>query len=447
MKRGLVVSLIIAALAAVLLGGCKLGSNGVSVGGSGTVAQPVVGAPAIGMLSLGSFLPQSGAMFSNGFAAVGETVGSSSSDLMPTVLSPLGGTKWHAEKIGSVARYAMGAAEAGHTRVVVGMTAPAGASTDQVLFAATSDSGGAFQVRDLGELFGRRSAALIGIASTGESVGSTPILIAAGSVARVKGGVIGNPVGTDAMVLISKDSGKTWVVGLLPVPGSVTGAEVTAITFSPHSNAFPGVLVAGKGWTSPKGKLHGAEVALLWGTRDGGATWRFISDPVFSAAGRDFEPTAVAADAATVIVAGTADVSAKKSGAGPKQRESIEWVGGIDGAWHVITDGSSLQSGRSSAVTALFALDGGGYVMASETYDTTAGGAYHVGQPLKGNPAVQLSASPDSIVWGSGNASVPGIGSAATVNGIAEFGSRVAFFGVDKQSHGQAWVVDRGSIQ
>jgi hypothetical protein len=380
-----------------------------------------------------------------------------SGKFVPGLVSLVGGKNVRFEKIATDKRFVTGAVEVGRTRVVVGHSLPLNtAGHGQVPFSATSDNGGAFQLHDLGQVVGGRSAQLLGVASTGVASGSGSSLMAAGAVARSSSDDVGDVSGTDPLVILSQGSGKTWSMAApLPLPTGVTGAEALAVTHAPDGTAFPGMLVVGGGWTDATA-TGARDVGIVWQTQDDGKTWTVISDANFSQTGRDFWPEFVAADSSTVIVAGWADsVGSTAPGSSPTRSEDYEWVAGKDGKWQVVTDGNLLPAGRSSITTALIARDGGGFLWAGETYDTSAGEPFRPGQTEKGNPAVWLFSTPDGATWsrfdskvpGIVNSTVPGIGSAAVVVGIAESANRTAFFGVDTASEEHAWVVDRATIK
>ena len=456
MRRVLVVATIIVALVASCLGGCRFGPRASTAGSSGGGASSKVSPPQVGTFPLlppapSFFQPQSAVVFDGEIASVGYLFADPfSGKFVPGIVTLIGGKNVRFEKIGSDERVVTGAAEAGRTRVVIGRSLPANneAGHGEVPFAATSDNGGAFERHDLDKVVGGRSAELVGVASVGGTSDSNPALMAVGAVGRSSAADVGDVSATDPLVILTRDAGKTWSMSAaLPLPAGVTGAEALAITHAPDGTAFPGVLVVGAGWTDTTA-TSAREVGIVWRTQDDGRTWTVVSDRSFSQTGRDFWPHFVAADKNTVIVAGWADsVGSINQGPSTARSEDYEWVAGSDGTWKVVTDQNLLPRTRSSVTTALIARDGGGFLWAGETYDTTAGSAFYVGGTNKGHPAVWLFSTPDGATWTRIDSAVPGIGIAGIVVGIAESGNRTAFFGVEPSSVEHAWVVDRASIK
>jgi hypothetical protein len=125
----------------------------------------------------------------------------------------------------------------------------------------------------------------------------------------------------------------------------------------------------------------------------------------------------------------------------PVQTETVEWVAGSDGAWHVIGDGKSLNPGRSSRTTALATRDRGGFITASLLYQTSTG-PYKSGS----DPAVQILTSGDGISWNNVTTSVPDVDKSSQMMGVAEFGGQDVFFGADQSQGDAAWVVAASTL-
>jgi hypothetical protein len=409
-----------------------------------------VGEPTVGTHTLQTFIPMTAVTFSDGMASIGEQNAESGKVTIPAVLRPEGGEAWNVERVGSIYRFVSGAAELGSTRIVVGTTPTSEVpGKDEMPWVGVSDNGGAYRVEELGKsVFGGRSAELRGISSTGNTLDPDSVFMAVGGVERAAGYLVGNPSGTDPFAIVSED-GRTWTqTASLPLPDGVNGAEAWAVTYAPSGTAHPGTIVVGTGWADAgPGNILGRKVGIVWHTADAGKTWDIISDDNFFFPGRDFSPSLVAADDSTIVVAGWADAQGQiGSKVDQKQAESIEWYIGADGVWHIISDGKSLRATRSSLTTALVARKAGGFIEASEIYDT-ATGSYAPGAAQKGSPVVRLFSSPDAANWTLIDDSVPGIEKGAVVDGIAEYANRDAFFGIDNTTHSMAWVVDRASIK
>jgi len=326
------------------------------------------------------------------------------------------------------------------------MTAPGAPGVAQVPFAATSLAGGAYEVHDLGQLFGGRSAQIKGVVLSGDLVDTKSVLLAAGVVQPVGTSPLGTPDGTDSFAIVSKDEGKTWSSPtVLPLPKGVVGAEAMSVTRSPQTAAFPGVLVAGRGWTTDtSADPVGRQVMILWGTLDGGKTWKIIADPSFSLRGTDLAPMFIAADKTTIVILGTASTPPAKPGA-PAEQTTESWVADESGAWTVVGDSIGMRPDQSSVPTALLARDGGGFLSAREIY-TTADGPYVAGGAMKDDPTAYLAFSPDGVN-GQAVGSAPSPASTAVFDGIAEFGSHIALFGVDRSMHSRVWVIDGTAVQ
>ncbi|MDR3687413.1 MAG: hypothetical protein P4L93_10700 [Coriobacteriia bacterium] len=454
MKRALLLAMIMIALVGASLGGCAFGAKTPTAGNSDGGSQSSATPPQVGTFPLlppapGLFQPQAAAVLGGTISSIGYLIADPfSGKFVPGVASLTGGTAVQFEKIGTEERFVTAAAQVGQTRVVIGHSLPTGSQGHgQVPFCATSDGGGAFATHDLGQLAGGRSAQLLGVAASAD--GSNPVLMAVGAVGRSAQNDVGDVSGTDPLVIVSPDSGKTWSTSAsLPLPTGVTAAEALAVTSASGGTAFPGMLVVGAGWTDVSA-TGAREVGIVWQTHDEGKTWKIVSDENFAQTGRDFWPAFVAADNDTVIVAGWADsVGFVKTGSGPTRSEDFEWVAGKDGKWNVVTDGNLLAPTRSGITTALISREAGGFLWAGETYDTSAGGAFYAGQePQKGNPSVWLFSTTDGTTWSRFDSTVSGVDAAAIVVGIAESGGRTAFFGVDRNSEEHGWVVDSASIK
>lgn len=435
------------ALAAGALGACTLKTGGPAA--STTKPAPKVGLPALGTVALDSFIPNTATTFSDGVIDVGvQNTDSSGKNTVSAVVRPLGGMSWGFEHIGSGLKFLTGAAEIGKTRVIVGTEKndpiP---GRNNLPFAATSISGASYTVTING-LTGGRSAAFNAVGTTGDPRDSSSQFVLVGGIADQAGDLLGDPSATDAFVYLSKD-GRTWEpAAALPLPSGIKSAEAWGVTYAPSTAAFPGILVTGVGWADVTStNLLGRFMGIVWQSTDQGQSWKIVSDDNFTESGRDMEPHYVAASGSTIVVSGRADVQGQENSlASPKQSESIEWAAGSDGAWHVISDGKSLRSTRSSMVTALVARPGSGFIEASEIYDT-ATGAFYAGAQVSSNPVVRLFTATDGLAWNGITDSIPQMDKAALVSGIAEYGNRLVFFGLDQQTQSQAYVVDASKVK
>ena len=97
-------------------------------------------------------------------------------------------------------------------------------------------------------------------------------------------------------------------------------------------------------------------------------------------------------------------------------------------------------------VTALYARPSGGFIEASEIYDT-ATGAFYAGTKVSGNPVVRLFSATDGLAWNSIDAAVPQMDKGALVDGIAEYRGRLVFFGLDQDTLSRAYVVDASKVK
>jgi hypothetical protein len=439
------------ALCVGTLAGCGLLPKGSVTAGGPTTAPATIGSPAVGTFSLDPFIPMTATTFSDGMAGIGEENSRTTSATVPATLQPVAGGKglWNVQLVGSTFRFPTGAAELGSTRVVVG-TNPSNIipGRDDVPWVGVSDSGGLYAVSELGQsLFGGRSANFRGIGSTGNTLDPGSVFMVVGGVERTRGILEGNPAATDPIAVVSPD-GKTWTrTSPLPLPPGVVAAEAWAITYAPSGTAHPGTIVTGVGWADVgPDNILGRRLGIVWSTSDAGKSWKIVSDDNFSHTGRDFAPSLAAADDSNIVVAGWADAQGQIGKAGTKQKESIEWYMGADGVWHIISDGKSLRSTRSSLTTALIARKAGGFISASEIYDRQTG-PFSAGDKMTSDPVVRLFSSPDAATWTLIDDSVPGLDKAAIVNGIAEYADRDAFFGIDQTVHARAWVVDRATLK
>ena len=442
MKRFLIAGMTAIALTALLLGGCNLGST-TGTGGSGTrPATTQSSLPSVGVAPMLGFMPSAGATFDTGLIGVGAAIPDAGGSGLPAVVVPLGGTQWRTVKLGVFPGVAVGAAEMGHTQVVVGMSSPP--SGPQVPFVATSADGGDFAVQQLAQMFGGRSARMIGVVLTGELTDPSSVLVAAGIMQRTNTAQLGTVAGTDSFAMVSSDQGKTWTqFQTLPLPKGVVGAEAIAVARSPHSTPYPGVLVAGRGWTTDKkANPNGREVLILWGSLDSGKNWRVVHDPSFADAKLDLVPDCVAADNSNVVIVGTS-VATGKTGA---RQQTVSWTADSSGTWSRGGDSTTLPATKSSAPTALLALADGGFLIARQVYDTGSA-PFADGKLGTGKPKAEVAQYPDGGNGHDVSAQIPNFSTGAVVTGIAEFGSRLAFFGLDQAGNAQVWVADGTNVR
>jgi hypothetical protein len=374
---------------------------------------------------------------------------------LPVLWSVTSGPKWSVQQIGTVERWPLAAFELnsqsilGDRALVVGQDArDAGSTTPENSFAAVAASDGSWHIVDMdSRVPAGNSIELVALGATGDPTDMNSFFIAVGG--RLKGAPAAQYMSDDIagavpIATITVD-GANWNPAVdLPLPAGVTSAEASAVSYCGSGTPAPGVIVAGTGQTSDP--TRGTRtVGIVWRSTDNGTTWKVISDASFSEAGRNVDTQFLAADRTHIVVVGADDVSPALNAGTPAQRESLIWTLGSGGSWNSVDDGSSIPAGMSSTMTALAARAGGGFLLATQFYETSAGPTLPGGD-LTHKQTMTLSSSPDGATWTEITKSVPDMGKSAIVNGIAESGGYAVFMGMDTSGNGAAWITDSASI-
>ena len=374
---------------------------------------------------------------------------------LPVLWSVASGSKWSVEQIGTTERWPLAAFELnsqsilGDRALVVGQDArDAGSTAPENSFAAVKSGDGSWHIVDMdSRVPAGNSIELVALGATGDPTDMNSYFIAVGG--RLKGAPAAQYMSDDItgavpIATITGD-GANWNPAVdLPLPPGVTSAEASAVTYCGAGTPAPGVIVAGTGQVSDP-TLGTRTVAVVWRSTDNGTTWKVISDNSFSEAGKNVDTQFLAADQTHIVVIGADDVLAASTPGTPAQRESLIWTLGSGGSWNSLDNGSSIPAGMSSTMTALAARAGGGFLLASQFYETAAGPTLPGGD-LTHKQTVSLFSSPDGANWTDITRLVPDIGKSAIVNGIAESGGYDVFMGMDTSGSGAAWIVDSPSI-
>lgn len=96
-------------------------------------------------------------------------------------------------------------------------------------------------------------------------------------------------------------------------------------------------------------------------------------------------------------------------------------------------------------MTALAARRDGGFLMASEEFDT-ASGSTDPGA-VRGNPLAKIVFTLEAQTFNDITSSVYLIEKAALIDGIAETDTKDVFVGMDKFAAGNSWTVERSEIK
>jgi hypothetical protein len=147
------------------------------------------------------------------------------------------------------------------------------------------------------------------------------------------------------------------------------------------------------------------------------------------------------------VVGGQVDLTAASSVGGNPQQEAAIWVLGSGDTWRLGEGGQGLQPTQSSIMSALAARPDGGFLAASEVFDTASGSTYAGATAVTGHSAAQILFAPDGLAWADISSLVPGIDNASLVDGIAETADTDVFMGMDMSAAGASWTVDRSSIK
>ena len=362
------------------------------------------------------------------------------------------GPKWAGQQLGDTERWPEGAAELddggllGDRVLVVGQDVRAEASTTpEKSFAVVYQKDGLWHVSDISAQ--GQSVELRAIGVTGDATDMNTFFIAVG--ARKDEAPAGQYLDEDvtgampfAQVTVN---GTDWNPPVdLPLPDGVTGAEAVSVTYAGPSTPAPGVLAAGIGLVSDPA-LGTREVGIVWRSTDDGGTWKVVSDRTFDTPGRNMNAQFVAADSSHVVVTGGGDASASSSQGQDVQRGTLFWGLQSDGTWNRSSDASSLKSTVSSTPTALAARKDGGFLSASQYYQTMDGPRLPGGDAGTKAAALVFSA-PDGAAWQDVTDSKIRDG-ALLVNGIAETDKYDIFVGMDASGAGASWALDRSAIR
>jgi hypothetical protein len=374
---------------------------------------------------------------------------------LPALWSVTSGSKWSIEQIDTTGRWPLAAFELnsqsilGDRALVVGQDVrDAQSTTPENSFAAVRNKTAAWHVMDMdSRVPAGDSIELLALGATGDPTDINSFFIAVGG--RLKGVPAAEYMSDDItgavpIATITVD-GANWNPAVdLPLPAGVTSAEASAVTYCGPGTPAPGVVVAGTGQISDP-TLGTRTVAIVWRSADNGTTWKVISDSSFSEPGKNVDAQFVAADTTHIVVVGEDDVSTASTAKSAAPRESLIWTLASDGSWNSVDNQASIPAGMSSTMTALAARSEGGFLLASQFYETSAGPTLPGGD-LTHKQTVALFWSPDGARWTDVTSLVLDIGKSAIINGVAESGGYDVFMGMDTSGNGAAWIVDSGSI-
>jgi hypothetical protein len=142
-----------------------------------------------------------------------------------------------------------------------------------------------------------------------------------------------------------------------------------------------------------------------------------------------------------VVVVGTSAPAGKTRA----RQQTVSWTADSSGTWNRVDDSASLPATKSSAPTALLALDDGGFLIARQVFDTGSA-PFADGRLGSAKPKAEVAFYPDSRNGHDISAEISGFSSGAVVTGIAQFGSRLAFFGLDQTGDTRVWIADGTSL-
>ena len=375
---------------------------------------------------------------------------------LPALWSVTSGPKWSMEQIDTAERWPLAVFELnsqsilGDRVLVVGQDArDAQAQTPEDSFAAVRINGAPWAVTEMdSRVPPGTSVELTALGATGDPTDFNSFFIAVGGALKgappaqyLSDDITGaRPISTISV------NGADWNPAVdLPLPAGVSSAEATAVTYCGPGTAAPGVVAAGVGQVSDP-TLGTRTVAIVWHSTDNGTTWKVISDASMSEAGRNMDAQFMAADKTHIVVVGEIDVAAASAAGGATQRESFIWTLAADGSWSLKDNQTSLTTGMSSTMTALAARQDGGFLLASQFYETAAGPTLPGGD-LTHKQTVALSSSPDGATWTDATTFVPDLDKSAIINGIADADGYDVLMGMDTSGAGASWTVESASIK
>jgi hypothetical protein len=241
--------------------------------------------------------------------------------------------------------------------------------------------------------------------------------------------------GAKPLVLFS-DDGRTWSSVAPPLPAGWIGGGMVAVTATGPGTAFPGYVAVGAGVRNDPTTGSTTRGGIVWHSSDHGRTWQIVSDENFIDDGRGVSSDAVAADKSTIFVGGWAD----KLGASPGANGVIDQPGEY---WHITAaDGGhwkrnadDLPAGRSSRVTAMTALPGGGVAVATQLRDSDGKGEPDTG--AEANPEMQLTTTTDGETYTDLTQF-----EAREVTSMVSDGKVVVFVGTNAQGAGDSWYTE-----
>ena len=367
---------------------------------------------------------------------------------------------WEAEQIDTAIRWPVAAAELddgallGDRLLVVGYDDRGDdqLSDPEHSFAAIRNEGGGWDVVDPGaNLPAGTSLELLALGVTGDPRDMNTFFMAVGATksgAPTSRYLSEDITGATPIAMISLN-GMDWNPPVeLPLPGVVSEATATSVAFCGPDTPAPGVVAVGYGYMGDD-MLGTRMVGIVWHSADNGATWKVISNNSwFAAGGKNISARFVATDGANVVVAGQVDASGSTTVGDNVEQASAMWLMGAEGSsWSVANDGHAKDGLRSSITTALVALRGGGFIEASEDFDTASGSTDPGADAVAGNPIVLLRRSLKGGTWPMVTDSVSGIKDAALVDGILEVGAAVLLVGMDTSGLGASWTAERSAIE
>ena len=390
-----------------------------------------------------------GTALRDGIAVVGSQL--SRDGYPPALWRPLRGGTWGVEPIAGGAHWARAMTELGDTQVVVGVDPREQGSTDPVVsWAAAREHGGEWVFSDLGALSGGMSTEVWSIGLTGSPADENSAFVVVGVTADpppTEQFTNSDLSGALPFVALSPN-GVDWEQAAdLPLPAGVTNAVATALTYAAEGTPYPGLIVVGYGIADDEALPERRRwVGIVWLSTDVGQSWEVISDDNFDEPGRNITAIRVAADDNQLVVGGRADVPGAEHTGENVQQETVLWTLGTDGSWTLTSDGPGLRETRSSRLTALGALEAGGFVAVSQVYDTAVGMTLMNGDII-GDPSMQVLSGSDANSLQNVTESVAEIDRGAVFQSVVEFGHSVVFFGMDTSGNGAAWTVDSSSLE
>jgi hypothetical protein len=432
----------------------QTGSSTTASGSGSSTTTNSGGSIGLGMSPIPGGVPVFGTSLFAIPVAVGTVTGPK---YLPALWGVTSGPKWSMEQIGTTERWPLATFELnsqsiiGDRLLVVGQDVrDAQATTPENSFAAVRINGAPWHIVDMdSRVPAGTSIELTALAATGDPTNIDSFFIAVGGA--VKGAPAAQYMSDDITgarpISAITVNGVDWnPVVDLPLPAGVSSAEASAVTYCGPGTGAPGVVVAGLGQVSDP-TLGTRTVAIVWRSTDNGNTWTVVNGGSLSEPGKNVDTQFVAADKTHIVVVGEDDVSAASSANGKTQRGSFIWTLASDGTWSFKNDHDSLPTGMSGTTTALVARQNGGFLLASQFYETSAGGPTLPGGDLSHTQTVMLNSSPDGETWTDTTNSVTGIDQSAIINGIADADGYDVFMGMDTSGAGASWAVNSASIK